>query len=293
MEYSAVGYRLTMLFSVTTSPGGLAAQRTAGWSESVYNDTDFTFGDTRVTSILAARAAFLTVGASIVGLRRQVVDPTGPGNVASVFWAGTNRGTSATAPSQDYPSIGLYISVISPVAGVPKRPMYVRGIPDDSVIGGEWYPGSLAGGLSRQDTLLRAYLVSLAFTQWDLRYRSILARKPVYTITSTGAVVFVNAHGLAVGNILIPYRLTDENGRALEGPFRVESVVDTMTVTVSPWTAGRVVRPGTIGEFRLRGYAYSPFPNPPDNLQEWGVKTVSRKPGRPFGAFRGRASRRT
>lgn len=286
-------YRWTMLFSQTTAPEGPSARRTAGWSESLYHASLSSFTEF-IRRAAAPRARFLVAGASIVGLRRQQLDPLGPAQVATTGINGANISSAADPESsQDYPSLALYFRMPGNSATASPRPMMLRGIPDGSIRGGEWYPGVILSGQPRQDTLLNTYLQSLIQGGFGYRYKNPPFTVNVFEISTTGVVTTVGAHGRAIGDIVRPYQVRDQNGRGVQGTFRVSAIGGSQELTLQNWDPARFVEAGGSGQLRGTSFAFVVFDAIPENLYALGIKTISRKPGRPFGAFRGRAGRRS
>lgn len=282
--------KVTILFQLTTAPVASGqTPRTAGWSESLYLVSESPVDSIRriVDDYCNARAGLLTKGASIIGQRYQLVDPVRGANVVSRTWPGIGGpATTPTDPTQDYPSLCAYFKAATSVINK-SRPTFLRGLPDAYVLGGEWYGGSQGSGVTRGDTALNALLAQL--NGFSHRYRTVSATPlVVFSISGAGSVVFTAPHGLLVGAIIRAYRMQDSFGNPVTGNFRVKTVTDTFTVIVEPWETDRIVLES--GQFRQVTYAYATITVPLDRRPT--PRIISRKPGRPFGAFRGRASRR-
>ncbi len=281
--------KCTALFTLTTEPvAGGRSPRTAGWSESIYATSEVAATvQEYFVRWCNARAGLLTKGAAIVGQRYQLVDPvrgSAPGTRVFQGAAGPT-GTSAD-PTQDYPALAAYFRV--PVQGIVNRsrPFTLRGLPDAFVRGGEWYGGGLGAGITTGNTALNTFLELL--DGWQHRYRApSVAGTPIFSATALGTVVFDTPHTYVVNDVLEAYRVVDTEGNTIQGEFMVLTVPTSHSVTLAGWPADTVV--SQRGQLRKVSFAYATFQEVPGTIIP---RIISRKPGRPFDSFRGRASRR-
>lgn len=270
-------FKCTFLLTLNTNTTGASlSTRVGGWSESWYSDRAGVDNLPRDFNRLGRlRAALLPTGARIAGQRYQQVSPKGSSSTGAIVFPGT------AGIACDVPSMALFYRARG--QGVlNQRPLYIRGIPDARVVEGEYSPS---------DTYTRSLTAFFnALAEWRFRGRSLVADAvPFLNITQSapgvGSYVTTVAQTWAVDNIVtVSGVLVD--GRKVEGQFRVATVVTPQTGTFALWTAGS----GTGGKGFFRSTLY-PLVEP-SSLDPNSGRVVTKKVGRPFGQYRGRASTR-
>jgi hypothetical protein len=271
-------FKATMVFQLATNVSSVdnPAKRVAGWTESHYTGNDLAETRVQLNQLCQLRAALLPNGAFIKGQRIQQVSPKGAAVTSSVRYPGS-AGIQA-----DVPQMALKVRIRAADTRN-ARNVELRGIPDARVVEGE-YSGSQAF-----DAALATYLERLFF--W--RFKAIDLDQPIVPVVSisqgannVGTVIFDDAPPADVGETLQIMDATNEDGDSVNGTFRVlTSLSDVRTATIANW------RGGTVAEARARKYVviYPGFAhNDPPQVPE----VVTRKVGRPFGGYRGRASSR-
>lgn len=266
--------KLTMLFQASSGTGPTdqtARVRVGGWSESWYLDHwPLTSNDNiRFGNLMRSRAALLPTNALIVGQRYQQVEPVGASSTGAKVYPGRAQA------AQDIPQMALYCRVRS--SDNPNiRPMYLRALPDARVFRGEYYPSST------YDQALNDFFAELR----NFRFRGadlVTGLKDIRTIGADGSVYCYEAHGLAVGNKVTILRSEQAStGNLVGGQYRVATVVSSTTVTLNAWPHG--IADG--GQLRPYSIVY------PTVGEVDIARVVTRKVGRPFDQYRGRAGTR-
>jgi len=270
-------FKATMLITLNTNQTGASLNtRVGGWSESWYTDrTGPDLLPRDFNRLGRLRAALLPNGARIIGQRYQQVDPKGSSSTGSIVFPGT------AGIACDIPAMSLFYRARG--QGVlNQRPLYIRGIPDARVVEGEYSPSNT------YTQALTAFFNGLAL--WRFRARSLVAdATPFLTIQQSaptvGTYITTIANTWAVDNI-VQISGVLVNGRKVEGQFRVSAVSTPQTGTFENWTAGN----GTGGKGFFKSTFY-PLVEP-TSLDPNSGRIVTKKVGRPFGQFRGRASAR-
>jgi len=265
-------YKLTMLIDYVSDPGGTGAgTRVGGWSESVYWDALGPDTVTGFNTLCQKRAAMLPAGSSVIGQRYQQVDPTVGGSSTGGFRYPSPGGTGF---ERDIPQAAILMR-IGATGFANKRPMYLRGIPDGQIVGGE-----LRLEPPWKDAFL-AYLTELA--GWKFRGRDLTAPTvPIFSIDGTGNVVTEQPITLAVADMVRILRF--RGGSIINGRFPVETVTSTTVFKLRGWNGGS----GTGGKIRKDNYVY-----PVMARNQMAVsRIVVRKVGRPFFQYRGRRSKK-
>lgn len=266
--------KCTMLFQQSTinSNTGVAV-RVGGWSESWYSTGEYSSGlATKFRLLCARRAILLPTGAAIVGQRYQKVAPVGASVTSAFTYAGV-----AGRPC-DVPQIALFLR--TPSRNFPNiRPVTLRGVPDARVVTGE-YANDTTGFY---DFALRRFFEEL--TQWNFRGfdRSVDAGD-VFSVDAQGVVLLKAPYAAAVHDIIHFSGCLDINGIKRGGNFHVTAAPGVFTFTVGNWPyglcqGGKVTK--RVEVFPAVGEMVSITP-----------RVIVRKVGRPFGSYRGRASKR-
>jgi hypothetical protein len=281
-------YRISMIFEGTTVPNTGRPGRSFGWSESLWLQNDITFGDGNLLELCRARAVLLARGIAIVGVRKEVFDPKGLSTTATLLFPGTNGLQTGTV--MDFPSLALYFRLPSSNPAGKARSFVLRGLPDEAVKGGEWFPGQIAAGLQRQETVFRDYVSTIVGGNWKGRYTTPDTIYPVGSIDGDPKVVyFIGPNTLQVGDWVRAYRMIGNFGQPITGRWRIATKPTSDTATLTGWN--QAVSVGTEGNpsFRSKQTVLGTFLDPGASLVP---KVVSRKVGRPFDLFRGKASKR-
>jgi len=274
MAYSKV----SLLFEYSTEPTGGGKQRSGGWSESFYNDVGAGSAELirRIRLLAAARALAMPRITTIIGARMSDIGT----NRSSQLLLLANPG--AIADTTDIPQMALTWRQ-RVVNSQNVRPMTIRGIPDSWVTGGSLTWNADLG------RFLNAWMATLFNGVWLSRGRNLNATQiPVDSITTGGLVTTNIDHGLSRGNELQVLRsIVDATGRARGGFAQISTTPPTpSSLQLDQWTWG-ASHGGTV---RLASNVYNSFPN---EVPAWGGLNVStRKVGRSFFPYRGRASNR-
>jgi len=244
-------------------------RRLAGWSESWYDPsgnpdtvrTDF-------IKLCRLRAGLLATGASVVGQRYQEVDPVGPSSTGSVTFPGAGR-------ASDVPNVSLYFRL--PASGARnQRPTYLRGIPDGMVVEGEYSP---------DPTFTDALNEFIAWAEGYYFFGRVLSNiaYPLVSIDTAGNFVTTVANTLADTNMVRVSRSKQTStGILVGGVFKLHIDPTSTKVAIQSWPYGA----STGGTIRLESKSYFPIARS-TNISG---RIVSKKVGRPFVGYRGRAS---
>jgi len=265
--------KMTALFTDSTNKSGTlpAGVRVAGWSESWWYDGTITAAQVSMHYINTARAGLLPNSAAIVGQRYQSTD--GGSSTTAFVYPGTNGNLT------DVPQMALLC--FAQGAGRPNvRRFTLRGIPDIYVYEGEFGSGSnwtALWGLWTQQ--LERY--GAKFRARDLSQ----PRLPFLSINLGGLVTTAATHGLAPGAKIQFFRLRDQYNRPVKGVFTVTAAPTTTTFQLQNYELGEC----GAGEYRR---VVDPIYCSVQAAAVLPIRAVVRKVGRPFGQYRGRASRR-
>jgi len=267
--------KLSMLFHVATGGGenDPALQRTGGWSENWYDDVslDNPAVKTAFRRFCAARAALLPTSAFIIGQRYQSIDPAGPSSVELMRYPGLSGET-------DHPNSSLYCKL----AGInvrQTRPTWIRCIPDDFCIRGEFKPSRV------YSQRLEAFAAQAQ--DWNFKCQDLGNDiSTIIGIESDGTFSLSEAlPGLAAGQRVKIVRTTvNLTERQVGGYFTVVAPASTTTGKLFNWPHGESSK----GTMRLANFIY---PTIPANALTIGTMGT-RKIGKPFFSFVGRQSKR-
>lgn len=260
-------FKITHLFNYTNNDG-----KAAGWSETWYLESSSSGNASNSAKVLAPlRAGMLGNGASIIGWRVQqigkkafVVQSTFPGGLAT---------------NQDIPQMALECKVYG--VGVENVKYFqLRGIPDSIVLSGSYSPSSqFTTNLTAWGNGLNAN--GFSFNCLD---QTLLPVK-INNILTNGSFGLSAPLTFNPNDIMLVSRCRNTIGQACNGPFRVLTKVDALSGVLAGWKFGPV---DNSGNMRVRKYV-----NPIvqiNSLQPIQIST--RKVGRPFFQYRGRARRR-
>jgi len=266
--------KVTLLFQYSTNYGQTQGPvRSAGWSESYYDQSGSTDRSLRASTVRLAtvRAALLGYGSKIVGARFQLIDPIGPSSVMALNLPG------AASTAGDLAQAALRIRLYG--VGVKNgRSLILRGIADDLIKSGEYKPDSTF------DTLLRDFVTRLHEGEWRFRGRNFTepAQALFNIVPGTPSIInFEQAHGLDPGDVIYIQRALASDGRFFGGRYQVATVPTGISITTNPnWT-----NPATTGGKAVKKVFIYPLFAVPATIVP--VATV-RKTGRPFDLFVGR-----
>lgn len=255
----------SMLFAYATDGG-----RQAGFSESWYRDGAVADARPELVNLATARAAMLPTLVSIIGLRIQIVGGR------SVSYQQFFQGTRSNV--QDIPQMAVQCVVAGDVANSKKR-FSMRAVADARVIGGDYNP---AAWFTAAADIFAGVLVGSGF-----KFRSRKQSNPtvgLLSISSAGVFTLQAALAFNPGDFLTLLRVSDNNGKPISGNFYVNAPVTGTTGTFANW-GGQTV--GQSGKVRKLEYEY------PSVVANSFVieKIMTRKVGRPFFLYRGRARR--
>jgi hypothetical protein len=274
-----MAYRVSLLFDVTTAPSDLtaASPHSGGWSESHWtlSVTDLT---TNFLPLLAQRrAALLSSLSSIIGFRVENFTISGnkllPGGTTSgrFLYPGGFGGTL------NLPQDALQISIPAQSAPNVSR-SNLRGMPDTVVALGEYQP------TTGYKTAVASFLQTLNNGGWGFvgRVKSNPSAR-VNNIAAGVVTLSANVGGVAGTSYLRMNRVYDTLNNPIRGAYLITAIAANV-YTLQGFPSQNVTTPS--GSARV------------DALQYFGysigvpVRAVSRKIGRPFEQYRGRASRR-
>jgi len=265
--------KYTLFINVATGDAANpAAIRVGGWSETWYDNVALSEGQKNTfRKLCALRAALLPSTGVIVAQRYQNLDPLGPSAVE------LQRFPGRAGIDNDYPSLALYCRVSG--SGVANtRPMYIRGVPDDFVVKGEYVPNPA------YRNAVKAYCDFLEGYNFKARDKS-QPNIAINSIADDGTVTLMEEYGgLVAGQMIRLMRVVPFDNRfAVNKVWKIDTVTNQSVFKVKNWIAGES---GQTGSARLNAYVY---PNIPADAVTLG-RIVSKKPGAPFDLFRGRAS---
>jgi len=276
-----MGVKCTMLFQLATGTEqpNPSLRRIGGWSESFY----FPGNDIQVADLYfnggpggppaswcELRAGLLPSSAQIVGQRYQIVDPVGRSQSLNKIWNG------GSGLSCDVPQMALLTRLIS--ATTPNTRMYIiRGIPDQMVIDGEYRPS-----IAYRNAVNR---LLVACSQLAMKVKPIESpRCSIATVDNTGLITFNTQRPTSTPFARIELRnVLSSNGTTINGNFATENLPSNpLQLKLLVWD----------GSNAHGGQAFIVSSNYPQ-FSSTGFtigRVIVRKVGRPFVAFRGRAS---
>jgi len=270
-------FKYTMLFQARTNVGGTANDaHIGGWSESIYGaEGAFAISTVVFNRLMVARAQLLPSSTAIIGQRYQAVDPVGASSTGATRLPGT------WASDTDIPQMAVLLR--GKAQGQPNvSRVTLRGVPDELVFQGEFK------NKDNYQALLNAYLGEL--NNWFFKARDLAAEQArILDIDANGNVVTLDAITAPVETLVRVLRTVEEDGTFVGGLFKIQTKTDNFNFKLREWE-GQVTRKGrirvetvTYPRFGNFGTTGNPFPTP---------RVLTRKVGRPFGQYRGRASRR-
>jgi len=271
---SVAAYKYTMIFNYLSGSGGPSdLNLKGGFSESVYRLTATDADLNAFKGLARLRARLLPLRAYISGLRRQRVDPSGPGNTVSVNYPG---GVGGGDWESDIPQMALLLRV-NGVDVTNVRSMRLRAIPDAMVTLGEFKPVPLFR------TFLLGFMAGLA--GW--RFRGSDLTVPAVGLTSIAAdgTYTSSADITTTANTFVKIKDTvSPDGFNYNGKYKVQQFLTLRTGKLFNWP-GVAVTQGTISNVVP---VYPVISANADSIS----RMVAAKVGRPSLGYRGRRSRR-
>jgi hypothetical protein len=270
---------MSLLFTATTKvlDPTTAAVHTGGWSESFWQAGDPGNMVELARELAQKRAALMPGNSSIIGFRTAnysiVANKLVPGGSST----GNFQFPGVATLSQDLPQVALQMSATSTV-GQNKSHFVLRGMPDDIMNGGEYQPNSA------YKAIMTRWVTQVLGAQWGFIGRNL--NLPSLRIISIigGVMITDGLVGAAVGDYIRVRRCFNDAGAPVKGSFRVTAIAAGPSYTLALFPNVTVQQSGTA---RLDQVAFNQF------ASLTVARAVVRKVGRPFGQYRGRASKRT
>lgn len=269
--------KYTHLLAVTTNPGDRAAAspHSGGWSESHFgtpSDNFLTF----LTNSAVKRANLLPAQASIIGWRYETFDLTGRRLTPLGAVSGRFQFPGISSQGLNLPQDALMISATA--SGNPNATRFnLRALPDGVTLNGEYQPTGVF------TTDLNDFLQYLKARNYGFIGRNKTSPSS-NVITIQAGVIQLNANiGGVTGDYIRLNRVFTANGTPVKGSYRIDSVAGA-NYTVIGLGATAVTQPS--GSARLDTLSFFNYGTLTPN------RAVSRKIGRPFEQYRGRASKR-
>lgn len=259
--------KITHLFQGITGPGDFGL-RPFGWSETWYTDGTIETGYGGLVMFSKFRARLLSSGISIIGARiHELGGPT-------KFFPFKESGVSGEG--MDYPTISLNCRCSS-ADGKYKKYFQLRGLPDPRVVDGN-YEGDPTYGASLRQFMTFLHSPGVKFQALD---RTVPAIK-INSISELGVVRCAAGGTFPIDSYVTLKRVRNTVGEKVSGTFRIVARASDTEFTLANWTGGAVAAVGTVTK---QTFTYIQVGN--RTAEMLGV--TSRKVGRPFGQFRGRA----
>lgn len=258
--------KFSLIFRYTT-----ISNKPASWSETWYYDGSVAQALSAADATAKRRSAIMTRPTVIVAARIQQI-----GSRATIFKMDY---PGVVATNQDIPQMALNVRV-SGSAFINTKTFQLRGLPDANVDGGDYVPTAAF------NTGLRNFCGSLSSNAVRFRGEN-LANPQVKILGITNAGVMTLAGDLVYneGDTLTLLRVKNTQGRNVSGKYYVSVKTSARICTLAAWTGDVVTNKGAARKFE---YVY-PIVQA-DSLVIGDVTT--RKVGRPFGLYRGRATTR-
>jgi len=272
-----VAFKATILFNAGTVDSDGNAARSAGFSESVYDNTSPNVDavKSKLNQLCIARAALMPANVRIIGQRIQQVDPKG----ASISFDSVYIGSSTA--QNDLPQAALQWTVRGS-ATPNQRALILRGMPDARIVTGEYNPTAAF------NAALNAYFTRL-LNDWQFKAidRTVLPVK-IATITALGVMTTQTNHGLANGDAV---NIMSSNSTGDVPPTKYSYSAVAYEVTAK---TAQLVLPGRTdqifasagGRVRKAGVIYPSFAIRADEITT--PTAITRKAGSPFKKFVGR-----
>jgi len=264
-------YKCTMLINYQSgNPAGGTPRRPGGASESYYIEAS-TIPDVTFGVLCTARARLLPNSSSIVGMRFQSVSPVA-GSVANDETRPPGSGLV-----QDNPQQALKIRM-GGIGVTNSKSLILRMVPDVRAAFGEYDPSGPF------NTNLQSFLALLRSTPWRMRVKDLTqARADIVSITDDGIVTTATAFDPTTTGQVTILRSLDANRKKRGGDFKVRDVTNSTTFRIWNWPYGDTTN-GVVRKLLITYPAYG--------LQLSSPRLTTRKVGRPFGLYVGKAGTR-
>lgn len=278
-------YKYSYLFQLTTSPQvrNVAIPHTAGWSESFWSAIEPANIVQLWHNVGLKRAAFLPKQAAIVGFRQQKYEIDGNKLIPGGASAGAYLYQSSPRWDCDQPQATLHIA--GRADGTQNTAsLYLRGIPDDFIYGGEYWPHDDFN--VKVNEFFRSLLgAGAGFIGRDLTRGAVRVLGIVDAGQANDAAITTDAPipGAVVNSFIRLNRVYDSLKRPVQGTFSV-SAINGNVYSVRGLKGFTVTNPS--GLVRVDALAFQRFA-----AFTVGRATV-RKVGGPFERYRGRRSKR-
>lgn len=271
--------KCTLLLQNTTTPANRsdASPHTAGWSESFWRNGVVAGDDLALVNLITKRARLLPNQASIVGFRISLWDISG--NKLLARGSSTAKTQRIGHASLTCTQPGTSLSFSGSSSGVANSSRFaLKCLPDEEETNGEYQP----------DTAYKTAVTQFCnemTTGWGFVGRD-LTKVSQKVITIAGNIVkLAGLIGAAPGvDNLIFKKVKADNGDPVKGSYLVTNVTVANEYTLAAFPGAVVTKAN--GLARVDAIAFYPYTVVvPD-------RSVTRKVGRPFAAYRGRASKR-
>lgn len=273
-------FKVTLLFQQVTNPdrAEVSSQRIGGWSESWYftgtsNALFEALSGGKGTGMVGSRANLLPITASIVGYRIQNLTDAGI-PLSSRSYNFQYPGSSGLAC--DIPQAALLFAFSSGGSASVKRVPY-RGVPDARIVQGEYLPSQ------EYQQAIETHFAKLQLFQFRAKNRNNV-KSPIVGITAGGLVTTGVDHGLAVGNTVQIGRVHNNTIGLKSYKGLVQEPLTARTFTINGWIHGA----GLGGYAQKYEIAFQSVQADLCRLE----RVITRKVGRPFDLYSGRANRR-
>lgn len=230
-----------------------------------------------VPRLASARARLLPANGSIIGFR--IANYTIIGNRLKPTGSSTGKFQYSGVPRSevDLPQVAVEMSGAAVGAANQSR-FSLRGVPDSVMTNGEYQPDS---EYKRSMTLFCNTLVN---DEWGFIGRDLTLPSANVLNVVAGVVTLDGALGLAVGDFLRFHRVKDDDGKPIQGAYRVTASANGgLTLTVANLAQTVTEANGTARWDKIALYDFK-------TVQP--SRAVVRKVGRPFETYRGRRSKR-
>lgn len=264
-------FKMTAIFRQVTNTGGASqGNRIAGWSESLYRESnDFPLARAAFENWCNIRTFLLGSGASITGQRYELIDPEGRTQTASRVF----RGTTILC---DVPQAALTFTV--PALSSPHvRRFTLRGCQDGLIVEGEYQP-------TPASTNAFALLVR-AMNGFAIRVANLTAPfVAIMSVDATGNFVLASPLTFGVGDKVTVKNVKQGSQKVPTNDFFILARTDDRHGQFSNWTAGVCYE----GAMRPQLVTYQQL----DSTVTVTPQATVRKVGRPLSGYVGRAHKR-
>lgn len=259
-------HKITHIFTQVTGK-----RRTGGWSETWYFDGTEREAELAGNSLSKKRAALLSSAAAIVAQRIQEVGGRGKTT--------TSNDIGILGSDSDIPQMAVQCFCLG--QGVTNKKIFqLRGIPDGLVVEGDFSPSLAWNGA------FSAYSGSLLANNIRFRAKNLaLPQVAVVSIADNGTFSLGGPLTFAVGARIDISRCKTTTGVARSGSYYVGTATSATAGVFTDWPGGTVQLKG---KARVNAIVYPLVARGSAEV----VKIGTRKVGRPFDLYHGRASSR-